>query len=70
MQRGSKDNQSELKNRHHWLINEQIDILDHLVVEYMPTWNCKRCDMPMTTMDVSNTMACPHCHKAMVRVSD
>ena len=33
-------------------------------------WNCKKCDMPVTTMDPSSTMACPNCGKGMVMLED
>ncbi len=33
-------------------------------------WNCKNCDMPVTTMDPSSTMMCPICGKSMVMLED
>ncbi len=36
----------------------------------MPTWNCKNCNMPMTLVENITNVACPHCGKKMVEVSD
>jgi len=34
----------------------------------MPTWNCKKCNLPLTTQDPGNLMKCPHCKKFMFQV--
>ena len=43
-------------------------IPNHAFTRVMPTWNCKHCDMPLTTMNPDNYMSCPHCGMSMFQV--
>ena len=45
-------------------------ILSRMSSFIMSTWNCKKCDMPITTMNPGNAINCPHCGKAMFCISE
>ena len=35
----------------------------------MPTWNCKKCDMPMTLIERHPNTICPNCGNRMIEIS-
>ena len=43
-------------------------IPDYFITIAMPAWNCKKCDMSLTTTNPDSYMSCPQCGKRMFQV--